>query len=83
MARKSMSQIKGTIGNTLYNNIVEINQQKDKKSLDECLKRILGDRTDKDAIDFFDSLEGLNYEKSMKYVYNYLFAGDGCRSIKI
>ena len=84
MARKFMSEIKGTIGNTLYNHAAEINVAKDKKSLVECCKRLLDGRTDKDTKDFLEQLESLNYKHGMEFVYNYLLAGfEGCRSIKI
>lgn len=77
-----MSTIEGTVGKVLYDNIVDINKCTEKGALVECLKKVLGDRTDKDAVEFLANIKAMSFDRGMKYLYDYLLAGDGCRALK-
>lgn len=72
-----LSNVKGTVGKVIKDNIEKINRSTSKESLIKIMNGLLKDTNGKGKEDFLAELSKTsNYGAAMEYVYNYMLKGD-------
>lgn len=72
-----LSNIKGTVGNVIKNNIDKINASYNKEELYRICEESLIGLKNKDVDNFLQGIKkSKTHASALMYVYNYLFKGD-------